>query len=108
MRRYVGAVLFGLLVAGCATEGSVKKKIDPLAERVTALEKAQAATNAKLDAQSTELAALKQSTADATAASARAEQAAKEAAAAADRADAAAQKSTKAFELSQVKGGKKK
>ena len=107
MSRIVGAVLFGLLVAGCATEGSVKKQIDPLNERVTALEKAQAATNAKLDAQQAELASLKRNVSDATAASMRAEQASKEAAAAADRAEAAAQKSTKAFELSQVKGGKK-
>ncbi len=103
MARIVGAVLFGLLVAGCATDGSVKKQIDPLAERVTALEKAQAATNAKVDAQQAEIAALQRSSSDA---SARAEQSAREAAAAADRADAAAQKSTKAFELGQVKGGK--
>ncbi len=104
MARIVGAVLFGLLVAGCATESSVKKQMEPLADRVTALEKAQAATNAKLDAQQSELAALKRSSSDA---SARADQSAKEAAAAADRAEAAAQKATKAFELGQVKGAKK-
>jgi hypothetical protein len=105
MTRIVGAALFGLLVAGCATDASVKKQIDPLADRVTALEKAQASTNAKLDAQASELAALKKNSSDA---SARAEQSAKEAAAAAERADAAAQKATKAFELQQVKGGAKK
>ena len=104
MKRIIGVVAFGLLVAGCATESSVKKQIDPLADRVTALEKAQASTNAKLDAQQAELAALKTKSSDA---SARADQSAKEAAAAADRADAAAQKATKAFELGQVKGAKK-
>ncbi len=104
MKRIIGVVAFGLLVAGCATESSVKKQIDPLADRVTALEKAQASTNAKLDAQQAELAALKRNASDA---SARADQSAKEAAAAADRAEAAAQKSAKAFELSQVKGAKK-
>ncbi len=107
MRMIVGAAAFGLLVAGCATEGYVKQQVDPLADRVTALEKAQASTNSKLDAQQAQIAALKQNAADATAASARADQAAKEAAAAAERAEAAAQKSTKAFELSQVKGAKK-
>ena len=91
MKRIVGVVVFGLLVAGCATEGSVKKQLDPLAEKITALEQAQ-------------LAALKNTSSDA---SARADQSAKDAAAAADRADAAAQKAEKAFELSQVKGGKK-
>ena len=105
MGRIVGAVLFGLLVAGCATDASVKKQIDPLADRVTALEKAQAATNAKVDAQQAELAALKNTSSDA---SARADQSAKDAAAAAERAEAAAQKAEKAFELGQVKGGAKK
>jgi hypothetical protein len=109
MMRIAGVVVFGLLVAGCATDASVKKQIEPLDQRVTALEKQQAATNAKLDAQAAELQALRKNVSDTSAASAaRAEQAAKEAAAAAERAEAAAQKSTKAFELGQVKGGKKK
>ncbi len=107
MRRLVGVVLFGMLAAGCATSSSVKKQIQPLEDRVTALEKAEADQNAKLDAQAQELAALRRSVQDGSAAAMRAEQAAKEAAAAAERAEGAAQKSTKAFELGQVKGGKK-
>ncbi len=105
MKRIVVVVLFGFLAAGCATNASVKKQLEPLEQRIATLEKQDADQNAKLDAQAAELAALKRSAGDA---SARAEAAAREAAAAADRAEAAAQKSTKAFELGQVKGAAKK
>ncbi len=104
MKRIVGVVVFAFLVAGCATNASVKKQLEPLEQRLSALEKQDADQNAKLDAQAAELAALKRSASDA---SARAEAAAKEAAAAAERAETAAQKSTKAFELGQVKGAKR-
>ena len=108
MTRIAVVVFFGLLV-GCATNSSVKKQLEPLEQRVTALEKQEASQNAKLDAQASELASLRKGMSDASAASAaRAQEAAKEAAAAAERAEMAAQKSTKAFELSQVKGAKKK
>jgi len=107
MTRIVGIVLFGLLVAGCATNASVKQQIAPIADRVTALEKAQANTNARLDAQASELQSLRKASDASAASAAQAQQAAREAAASAERAEAAAQKSAKAFELSQVKGGKK-
>lgn len=109
MMRLAGVVLFALLVAGCATNSSVKQQIAPLADRVTALEAQQAAASSKLDAQAAELQVLRKGVADTSAASAaRAQDAAQQAAAAAERAEAAAEKSTKAFELAQVKGAKKK
>ncbi len=104
MRLIAGVVSFAVLAAGCATSSSVKQMMAPLEDRVATLEKSQAAQDAKLDQQAQELAALRTSVKDQTAAATRAEQAAKEAAAAADRAETAAQKSTKAFELGQVKG----
>ena len=45
MTRIAVVVFFGLLV-GCATSSSVKQQIAPLEERVTALEKQEAAQNA--------------------------------------------------------------
>lgn len=113
MVRMAGVLAFALLVAGCATDASVKKQLDPLAARLTAVEQQQAATQAKLDAQATELQALHARAADPAAAARQeaalqdAQQAAKDARAAAEQAEAAAQKSAKAFELSQVKGGKR-
>ncbi len=108
MMRIAGVVLFGLLVAGCATSSSVKQQLKPLEDRVAALEKQQAETTSRLDAQAGELQALRKGASDTSATSAaRAEQAAKEAAAAAERAETAAQKSAKAFELGQVKGAKR-
>jgi septal ring factor EnvC (AmiA/AmiB activator) len=94
-----------------ATPQAATQGVDPLAARLTAVEKQQAeigATlsqlNAKLDAQATELQALRKDMATSSAASAQAEQAMKEAQAAAARAEEAAQKSAKAFELSLAKG----
>ena len=113
MTRLAGVLAFALLVAGCATDASVKKQIDPLGARLTAIEQQQAAIQAKLDAQTTELQALRGLAPDAAATARQeaalkdAQQSAKDAAAAAERAEAAAQKSAKAFELSQVKGGKR-
>lgn len=105
MKRTALVMVLGVLAAGCATNKSVKKEIDPLAERLTALEQKEAATDAKLgqlnvkmDAQATELQGLRQQVAESTAATRDA----------VTRAEAAAQKSTKAFELMQVKGTKAK
>ncbi|ACG74218.1 conserved hypothetical protein [Anaeromyxobacter sp. K] len=104
MMRMAGLLVLGLLAAGCATNGSVKQQIDPLADRITAVEQQQAAMNAKLDAQTAELQALRKDVADSAATSARAQEAVKAAQDAAQRAELAAQKSAKAFELTQVKG----
>lgn len=105
MRRIAMATALALLGAGCATSSSVKKEIDPLAARITALEQKQAATDEKLaqmrakeDAQAADIQALRKEVADSTAATQDA----------LVRAEAAAQKSTKAFELMQVKGAKPK
>lgn len=106
MMRLAGVVVLGLLFAGCATSKSVKQQIDPLADRLTAVEKQQAAINAKLDAQTAELQALRKDVAESTAASARAHEGVREAKEAAARAETAAEKSAKAFELTHVKGGK--
>jgi hypothetical protein len=99
------AMALALLAAGCATSSSVKKEVDPLAARITALEQKQAATDEKLaqmsakeDAQAADIQALRKEVADSTAATQDA----------LTRAEAAAQKSTKAFELMQVKGAKPK
>jgi hypothetical protein len=103
MKRIAMAVALALLAAGCATSSSVKKEIDPLAARITALEQKQAVTDQKLaqmsakdNAQTAEIQALRKEVADSTAATHDAVM----------RAEAAAQKSTKAFELMQVKGTK--
>jgi len=103
MKRIAMATALALLGAGCATSSSVKKEIDPLAARITALEQKQAATDEKLaqmsakqGAQTAEIQALRKEVADSTAATHDAVM----------RAEAAAQKSTKAFELMQVKGTK--
>jgi peptidoglycan hydrolase CwlO-like protein len=113
MKRLVGFVAVALLVSGCATNSSVKSMIDPLAERITALENKQAATDAKFadlgkksDAQTAEIQGLRKDLADSTAASQAAQKAAADAQAAATRAESAADKATKAFELKQVKGKK--
>jgi hypothetical protein len=103
MKRIAVMMVLGLLGAGCATNASVKKEVDPLAARLTALEQKQAATEAKLadmsakqDAQTADIQAMRKEVADSTAAS-------REAAA---RAETAAAQSTKAFELMQGKGKK--
>lgn len=104
MMRVAGLVVLGLLAAGCATNRSVKQQIDPLADRITAVEQQQAAMSAKLDAQTAELQALRRDVADSAATAARTQEAVKAAQDAAARAELAAQKSAKAFELTQVKG----
>lgn len=127
MMRMVGVVAFALLVVGCATapvkgsepvyspvvSATPQQGVDPLAARLTAVEKQQAAIsaqltqlNSKLDAQAAEMQALRKDVADSSAASAQAQEAMKEAQLAAARAEEAALKSTKAFELSLAKGGK--
>jgi septal ring factor EnvC (AmiA/AmiB activator) len=110
MRRLALVICFGLLAAGCATNKAVKKEIDPLAERLTAVERQQATADAKvgqmsakIDAQTAEIQALRKDVADSTAASREAQQSLHDATM---RAETAAQKSTKAFELMQVKGSK--
>jgi hypothetical protein len=120
MMRIAGVVLLGLLVAACATDKSVKQQVDPLAERLAAVEKQQAdgkklatleqqqaTLEAKLDTQAAELQALRKDLNSSYAASSQMQEAVKEAQLAAARAETAAQKSAKAFELSQVKGGKR-
>ncbi len=95
------AIVVALLAAGCATKGALKKEVEPLGQRLTAVEQKQATTDAqlaqmssKLDAQTAELQKLRQEVAASTTAS-------QEAAA---RAESAAEKSSKAFELMQTKG----
>ncbi len=39
MKRLAGVVVLGLLFAGCATSKSVKQQIDPLADRLTVVER---------------------------------------------------------------------
>lgn len=107
MTRLAGVLAFVFLAAGCATDASVKKQIDPLADRISALEHQQAGINSKLDAQNAELQGLRKDVGDANAAAARAQEAANQASAAAARAETAADKASKAFELSQVKGARK-
>jgi hypothetical protein len=130
MKRIAGVLWIVVLAAACAT-APAKKASEPveyvpvvtnttqpaggaLGVRLTAVEKQQAALDAKLaqlsskiDAQTAEMQALRKDLAASTAASHQSHEAAKEAQLAAARAEAAAQKSTKAFELSQVKGPKK-
>jgi phage-related minor tail protein len=110
MRRIAVVMVFGLLAAGCATNKALKAEVDPLAERIGAVERQQAATEAKvgqlsskIDAQTAELQALRKEVADSTVAARDAQQALHDATM---RAETAAQKSTKAFELMQVKGTK--
>ena len=38
MNRMLGVVVLALLATGCATNGSVKKQVDPLSTRLTAVE----------------------------------------------------------------------
>lgn len=114
MKRLVGFMAVALLlVTGCATNSSVKSMVDPLAERITALENKSASTDAKLadlgkksDAQTAEIQGLRKDLADSTTSSQAAQKAAADAQAAATRAESAADKATKAFELRQVKGKK--
>lgn len=113
MRLSLGLACFALLAAACATNSSVKERIDPLNDRLTSLEQRQTGMDAKLndissktDAQSANVQALRDDLAKANAAAQQAQTAANEAQAAAARAEAAASKSTKAFELKQVKGKK--
>jgi biopolymer transport protein ExbB/TolQ len=106
MNRMLGIAFFALLAAGCATNSSVKERIDPLNARLTAVEQKNSAMesqladlNRKVDAQAVDLQA-------ANAAAQKAQQASADAQAAATRAETAADKAAKAFELRQRKGAK--
>ena len=48
MTRIMGLAVLALLAVGCATNSSVKEQISPLADRISALEKQGADTNAKV------------------------------------------------------------
>ncbi len=127
MARFPYVALAALLATGCATSSSVKAQVDPLAQRVSALEKGQAELKAQLadlaakaeqsqeqqaaaQAKLTELSSKVQALGDdltATAHMARsAEQAASESRAATIRAELAANQAAKAFELTQKRGRK--
>lgn len=109
MNRILGIAIFALVSIGCATNSSVKQQIDPLSERLAAVEARNSAMEAKLaelsrkaDTQAGETArvALVEDTAE------KAQQAAADAEAAAARAETAADKAAKAFELGQRKGSR--
>jgi uncharacterized protein (UPF0335 family) len=109
----MGLAVLSLLAVGCATNSSVKEQLNPLADRITALEKQNADTNAKLadlakkvDTTGIDVQAVKRDLADTKAAAQAAQTAAADARTAADRSEAAAAKAAKAFELKQVKGAK--
>ena len=111
MKKLFGVVALALLATGCATSSSVKSQIDPLADRLAAVEKQQASLDAKLndvtkneDAQNAELKAIRSDLQASNQSAQEAKQALADAKAAAERAEAAANKSTKAFELRQQKG----
>jgi septal ring factor EnvC (AmiA/AmiB activator) len=110
MKRLLAVAALAALATGCATTGSVKEEIAPLANRVTAVEQQDAAMNAKLadlgkkaDAQAADIQALRKEIANYIAA---AQKSAADADAAAVRAETAAAKAAKAFELRQYKGAK--
>jgi len=110
MTRLLAVAVLAVLATGCATTGSVKEELAPLASRVTGLEQQDAAMNAKLadlgkraDAQSADVQALRKEIANYNAA---AQKSAADADAAAVRAETAAAKAAKAFELRQGKGVK--
>ncbi len=113
MKKMLGLLAVAVLATGCATSGSVKEAIAPLNDRIAKLEQQRNATQAKLadmsskeDAQSADLQAVRKELADAKNSGAGVQQAAADARASADRAEQAAAKATKAFELSQRRGGK--
>jgi Skp family chaperone for outer membrane proteins len=113
MNRMLGIAVLALLGAGCATNSSVKGRIDPLAERVTAVEQKNSAMessladlNRKLDTQAGDLQTSQRNLAEMSAAAQKAQQAAADAQAAATRAETAADKAAKAFELRQRKGAR--
>lgn len=113
MNRMLGFAVLALLAAGCATNSAVKEKIDPLSERLTAVEQKNAALeskvselNRRLDAQVGDMQTAQKNLADSTTASQKAQQAAADAQAAAARAETAADKAAKAFELKQRKGAR--
>lgn len=105
MKRIMTIAFAALLTAGCATTSSVKEEMKPLADKVTALEQKQAATDAKLadltKTHAADVAALRKDIGNYNAA---AQKAAADAEAAAVRAETAAAKAAKAFELKQGKG----
>jgi uncharacterized protein (UPF0335 family) len=109
----LGLAVLALFVAGCATDSSVKAEIKPLADRITNVERQNAAMEAKLaemskkaDAQAVDVQAVRKDLADTNAAAQKAQQAAADAQTAATRAETAAAKAAKAFELRQMKGSK--
>jgi len=104
MTRMLGVVVLALLATGCATNGSVKKQVDPLATRLTAVESQLADMNRKLDSQAVDLQTAQKTLAEMNAAAQPSQQAAADAQAAATRAEAAADKAAKAFEVGQRKG----
>jgi peptidoglycan hydrolase CwlO-like protein len=108
MKRIMGLIAVALLAAGCATNSAVKEQIDPLANKLTSMEKKQADLDAKLadiskkqDTQAADIQGLRGEMAQTQAA---AQKAASDAQDAANRAESAAEKSTKAFALGQKKG----
>ena len=113
MKKMLGLLAVVALATGCATSGSVKEQIAPLNDRLSKLERQQVETQAKLadmsakeDAQSADLQAIRKDLADSKATGGNVQQAVADAQAAAARAETAANKATKAFELSQKRGGK--
>jgi Skp family chaperone for outer membrane proteins len=108
MIRMLGVVVLALVASGCATNSSVKKEVDPLNTRLTAVESQLAEMNKKLDSQmdtqSADLQTAQKTLADMNAAAQAAQQAAADAQAAATRAEAAAEKADKAFQVGQRKG----
>ncbi len=132
MRRTWTLVGVALLAAGCATTSSVKQQVDPLAERIAALEKqnaelrarlaevtakaqalaetdakeqaTQVATDDKVASVAKDVEALRNELAATGAVAKDAQAAAAEARAATARAEIAASKAAKSFELQQKKG----
>ena len=96
MKRLLGIAVVAMLAAGCATNSSVKKQIDPLSDRVSAMESRLADMNRKLDTQSADLQSAQKNLADMNAAAQKSQQAAADAQAAATRAETAADKAAKA------------
>jgi hypothetical protein len=104
IRTLAVVVVVGALATGCATNGSVKERTDPLAARLTAVESQLAEMNKKVSVQAGDLETAQKNLEEMKAASERAQQASTDAQAAAARAETAADKAAKAFELSQRKG----
>ena len=106
MTRILGLAVVAMLAVGCATSGSVKEQVAPLSDRLSNVEAKLADLNKKVDAQSTDVQALRKDVADSNAAAQKAQQAAQDAENAANRAETASAKAAKAFELRQMKGKK--